>query len=71
MRMANTQSFSRLKLLVFCLACIDSLPVWAMYLCGGSGGAQYTGSNIEESGTYVDSDRVTHPYKFPKIRKCW
>ncbi|RTE75577.1 hypothetical protein BHE90_009962 [Fusarium euwallaceae] len=31
----------------------------------------YGGSYTDGSGTYVTSDGVTHPYKFPKVRKCW
>ncbi|CAJ2503153.1 Uu.00g105470.m01.CDS01 [Anthostomella pinea] len=31
----------------------------------------YSGTYTEGSGTYVTSDSVTHPYKFPAIRKCW
>jgi hypothetical protein len=31
----------------------------------------YSGSYSDGEGTYVTSDRVTHPYKFPLIRKCW
>lgn len=31
----------------------------------------YTGAYTDGSGTYVTSDGVTHPYKFPAVRKCW
>ncbi|KAF8847255.1 hypothetical protein BDZ45DRAFT_537428, partial [Acephala macrosclerotiorum] len=31
----------------------------------------YAGSYTDGSGTYISSDSVTHPYKFPRIRKCW
>lgn len=31
----------------------------------------YDGAYTDDSGTYVTSDGVTHPYKFPAIRKCW
>ncbi|KAL2074304.1 hypothetical protein VTL71DRAFT_8082 [Oculimacula yallundae] len=42
-----------------------------MDLCGGAKNVDYTGKNVDGSGVYVDSDSVSHPYKFPKIRKCW
>ncbi|GKU07925.1 hypothetical protein FLAG1_10560 [Fusarium langsethiae] len=31
----------------------------------------YNGPYADNSGTYVTSDQVSHPYKFPRIRKCW
>ncbi|KAH9908200.1 hypothetical protein F4778DRAFT_720748 [Xylariomycetidae sp. FL2044] len=31
----------------------------------------YGGTYADSSGTYVTSDSVSHPYKFPLIRKCW
>ncbi|KAH7139765.1 hypothetical protein B0J13DRAFT_638734 [Dactylonectria estremocensis] len=31
----------------------------------------YGGKYSDDSGTYVTSDGVSHPYKFPKVRKCW
>ena len=31
----------------------------------------YSGPYTDGQGTYVTSDGVTHPYKFPKVRKCW
>ncbi|EKJ68369.1 hypothetical protein FPSE_11377 [Fusarium pseudograminearum CS3096] len=31
----------------------------------------YNGRYADNSGTYVTSDKITHPYKFPLIRKCW
>jgi hypothetical protein len=31
----------------------------------------YSGPYTDNSGTYVTSDGVTHPYKFPLVRKCW
>lgn len=31
----------------------------------------YTGTYTDGSGSYVTSDGVSHPYKFPAIRKCW
>ncbi|KAF4499121.1 hypothetical protein FAGAP_4714 [Fusarium agapanthi] len=31
----------------------------------------YEGPYTDGEGTYVTSDRTTHPYKFPKVRKCW
>jgi hypothetical protein len=31
----------------------------------------YSGSYTDKEGTYVTSDTITHPYVFPKIRKCW
>ena len=34
---------------------------------GGSYGGRYS----DNQGSYVTSDHVTHPYKFPAIRKCW
>ena len=34
-------------------------------------GGTYTGQFSDGQGLYVTSDTVTHPYKFPKIRKCW
>ena len=43
----------------------------AMDLCGGAEDSEYTGSHIDSSGFYVKSDSVSHPYKFPKVRKCW
>ncbi|KAG4415523.1 hypothetical protein IFR04_011335 [Cadophora malorum] len=42
-----------------------------MDLCGGAEDSEYTGSHIDSSGFYVKSDSVSHPYKFPKVRKCW
>ncbi|KAL8824707.1 MAG: hypothetical protein Q9170_008070, partial [Blastenia crenularia] len=34
-------------------------------------GGSYGGGYTEGQGTYITSDTITHPYKFPKIRKCW
>ncbi|KAH6962758.1 hypothetical protein DER45DRAFT_551820 [Fusarium avenaceum] len=31
----------------------------------------YEGSYKDDSGTYVTSDQVSHPYRFPLVRKCW
>jgi hypothetical protein len=31
----------------------------------------YSGSYTDGEGTYVTSDKKTHPYVFPLIRKCW
>ncbi|KAF4471381.1 hypothetical protein FALBO_1702 [Fusarium albosuccineum] len=31
----------------------------------------YGGGYTDGQGTYVASDGVTHPYKFPLVRKCW
>lgn len=31
----------------------------------------YAGVYTDGQGTYVESDGVTHPYKFPLVRKCW
>lgn len=32
---------------------------------------EYGGRYTDDSGTYATSDGVSHPYKFPLIRKCW
>ena len=34
-------------------------------------GGTYSGSYTDGQGTYAYSDTITHPYKFPAIRKCW
>jgi hypothetical protein len=34
-------------------------------------GGDYAGTYADGSGTYLTSDTITHPYKFPLIRKCW
>ncbi|KUJ10069.1 uncharacterized protein LY89DRAFT_562549, partial [Mollisia scopiformis] len=44
---------------------------YAMQMCDQPSGTLYTGTYTDGSGTHITSDRVTHPYKFPKIRKCW
>ncbi|KAL6855577.1 hypothetical protein ACO1O0_006727 [Amphichorda felina] len=31
----------------------------------------YTGPYKDGEGTYATSDGVSHPYKFPRVRKCW
>ncbi|KAM0405277.1 hypothetical protein ACHAQC_000354 [Fusarium culmorum] len=31
----------------------------------------YNGRYADNSGTYATSDKITHPYNFPLIRKCW
>lgn len=31
----------------------------------------YSGPYTDGQGTYATSDRITHPYVFPAIRKCW
>ncbi|KAM0347342.1 hypothetical protein ACHAPU_004862 [Fusarium lateritium] len=43
----------------------DSLPV-----CDDTSNS-YAGPYTDDQGTYAASDRVTHPYKFPLVRKCW
>ncbi|KAF5601982.1 uncharacterized protein FSUBG_7964 [Fusarium subglutinans] len=47
------------------LAQRDGLPV-----CDDTS-KTYPGPYTDGEGTYVTSDRTTHPYKFPKVRKCW
>lgn len=34
-------------------------------------GGTYSGSYTDGQGTYAYSDTITHPYKFPAVRKCW
>lgn len=34
-------------------------------------GGSYSGKYSDNQGSYVTSDTITHPYKFPLIRKCW
>ena len=34
-------------------------------------GGLYGGKYSDNQGSYVTSDSVSHPYKFPRIRKCW
>lgn len=34
-------------------------------------GGTYGGKYSDNQGAYVTSDHITHPYKFPLIRKCW
>ncbi|KAF7555242.1 hypothetical protein G7Z17_g2307 [Cylindrodendrum hubeiense] len=32
---------------------------------------EYGNKYSDDSGEYAASDSVTHPYRFPRIRKCW
>ena len=34
-------------------------------------GGAYSGRYTDNQGTYMTSDTVTHPYRSPRIRKCW
>ncbi|KAH7143321.1 hypothetical protein DER46DRAFT_673546 [Fusarium sp. MPI-SDFR-AT-0072] len=47
------------------LAKRDGLPV-----CDNTS-QTYGGPYSDGSGIYVTSDRISHPYKFPLVRKCW
>lgn len=31
----------------------------------------YSGPYQDGQGVYIESDQISHPYKFPKVRKCW
>lgn len=33
--------------------------------------SDYTGPYQDGQGVYIESDKISHPYKFPKVRKCW
>lgn len=34
-------------------------------------GGSYSGKYSDGQGNYVTSDHISHPYKFPSVRKCW
>lgn len=36
-----------------------------------NGGGLYGGKYSDNQGSYVTSDSVSHPYRFPRVRKCW
>lgn len=50
------------------LSTIASIKRDALADCNGG---TYSGSYADGQGTYVTSDTISHPYVFPKIRKCW
>ncbi|OJD16326.1 hypothetical protein AJ78_03495 [Emergomyces pasteurianus Ep9510] len=33
--------------------------------------SDYAGPYQDGQGVYIESDQISHPYKFPRVRKCW
>lgn len=70
---SNIILFAITSFLGFCLSSPTSIEhsLVARDASSDCDGGTYSGGYSDGSGTYVNSDSVTHPYKFPLIRKCW